>query len=73
MERRKRRGWRELSPGERMVIGSGAVVQFALAGYAWADLARRPEASVRGPKRVWGLVIGINFIGPAAYLCFGRR
>ncbi|MFF5991335.1 PLDc N-terminal domain-containing protein [Prauserella flavalba] len=72
MKRRKRR-WTDLSPAERVVIGSGAVVQFALAGYAWADLARRPAASVRGPKRVWGFVIAINFIGPAAYLCFGRR
>jgi hypothetical protein len=50
-----------------------AAVQFALAGAAWIDLARRPAALVNGRKAVWALVIGINFVGPLAYFFFGRR
>lgn len=48
------------------------VVQFALAGYAWTDLARRPRSLVRGPKPAWAAVIAINFVGPIIYLRFGR-
>lgn len=55
-------------PALRLVV----TVQFALAGYAWVDLARRPGELVRGPKPAWALVIAINFVGPITYLLFGR-
>ena len=47
--------------------------QVALAGYAAADLARRADADVRGPKAVWAAALGVNWAGPIAYLTFGRR
>lgn len=49
-----------------------AIVQLTLAGVAWADLARRPAVEVRGPKWRWALFIGVNFVGPMAYLRWGR-
>ncbi|NUU17572.1 hypothetical protein HP550_09945 [Cellulomonas humilata] len=64
--------WRDLSRGERGVaIGLGAV-QGALALLAWADLASRPAALVRGRKPVWAAVIAVNIVGPILYLRRGR-
>ena len=39
------------------------------------DLRRRPADQVRGPKRIWALVCGVNYLGlgPIAYFLFGRR
>ena len=67
------RRWRDLTPGQRtaaLVLGS---VQLSLAATAWADLARRPAASVNGSKLRWALIITVNFVGPAAYFRWGRR
>ncbi len=36
------------------------------------DLRRRPQAQVRGSKRLWRLV-SLNALGAAAYLRYGRR
>lgn len=54
-------------------IGLVAVVQLALAVFAFVDLARRPADGVRGPKPAWIPVILVNWIGPAVYLAFGIR
>ena len=43
-----------------------------LAAAAWWDLARRPATQVRGPKWMWALVIGVNFVGPVLYFARGR-
>jgi hypothetical protein len=63
----------ELSPGRRMGIAVGALVQVALAVWAFVDLARRAPTEVRGRKGLWIPVILVNWIGPAAYFLFGRR
>ncbi|WP_166789125.1 hypothetical protein [Cryobacterium sp. TMT1-21] len=72
-KKKKVRHWRDLSPRQRVGAIVGASVQFALAAAAWRDLAARPAALVNGPKVVWALVIGVNFIGPLAYFAGGRR
>ena len=69
---RKRR-WRDLSVGQRIAVIALATVQIGLAAVAWTDLARRPANTVRGSKPWWAVVIGVNFVGPLAYLRFGRR
>jgi hypothetical protein len=66
------RHWQNLTPGERRVVTVLGVVQFVLAGFAWTDLALRPAEGVNGRKRIWAGVIAINFIGPIAYLRWGR-
>ncbi|MFD8496047.1 PLD nuclease N-terminal domain-containing protein [Amycolatopsis sp. NPDC059657] len=67
------RRWRDLSPRSRGNIAFAAGVQLTLAAVAWTDLAVRPASEIRGPKRMWAWVIAINFLGPLAYLSFGRR
>lgn len=70
---RHRRRWRDPSRGQRRVIRLVAMVQFALLTTALADLARRPAEEVRGHKRLWLPALFVNFLGPIAYLAFGRR
>ena len=67
------RNWSDLSPQQRTGMIVAGAVQLALAAAAWADLARRPAEQVNGPKGVWAVVIAVNFVGPIAYLVFGRR
>jgi drug/metabolite transporter (DMT)-like permease len=69
----KHRHWTDLSPGRRAWFVGAIGVQLALAGLAWTDLARRPQERVRGRKPLWAGVIGVTFIGPIAYLLFGRE
>lgn len=68
-----RKRWNELSDAQKTSIIVGAAAELALAGAAWADLARRPAQQVRGPKAAWALAIAVNFVGPISYFAFGRR
>jgi len=36
------------------------------------DLVRRPPTQVRGPKWAWAPAMAVNFVGPLAYLRWGR-
>src|SRR3712207_9446512 len=66
------RGWRDLPPRQRAGLVVAGAVQLALAVTAWADLARRRPAEVTGRKGAWAAVIGVDWIGPMAYLRWGR-
>jgi len=72
MEHEQRPRWRDMSPTRRAVMVLVALIQFALAGAAWADLVHRPSSQVRGPKWRWGLIIAVNFVGPLSYFRWGR-
>lgn len=69
---RSHRRWRDLTTGERVTVVALGTVQTGLALFAWADLASRPTALVRGRKWVWASVIGVTFVGPILYLRQGR-
>lgn len=73
MTPRARKSWSELNAAQRSTIMAGAAVQLALLTAAQVDLARRPVNQIRGSKLMWRLVVFINFIGPLAYLAFGRK
>jgi hypothetical protein len=70
---RRKISWRELNPVQRAATVILAVVQLALAVTAWRDLAQRSDAEVNGDRRLWALVIAINWIGPVLYFRRGRR
>ena len=70
---RARRRWRDYSPAERASLVALGALEVGLAAAAWADLARRDQAEVRGRKWVWALVIAINIVGPLAYFRWGRH
>lgn len=67
-----RKHWRDLSPHQRGVFVAASALQIGLATAAWTDLACRPQEAVNGRKPLWALAIAVNFVGPIAYLCFGR-
>ena len=67
-ERAGKKHWSDLSG---VLIGS--FIQFALLAVALRDLWRRPSEQVNGSKVVWTLACFVNFVGPLAYLRFGRR
>jgi Na+/proline symporter len=62
------RTWQELSPGQRTAVLVVASVEIALTATAAADLARRPQSQIRGPKALWWLGIFVQPFGPAVYL-----
>jgi len=68
-----RKKWAELTGGQKAAVVVLGSLQLSLAATAWADLARRPAGQVNGRKGVWAAVIAVNWIGPLAYLRWGRR
>lgn len=64
--------WSDLSAPQRGAFVTMSAVQLGLGAAAWADLARRPQEAVNGRKPLWALAISVNFVGPIAYMCFGR-
>jgi hypothetical protein len=71
-EMNRRQRWSEMSTRRKVVVVVLAVVQISLALSAWSDLARRPAEQVRGSKRGWAAIIGVNFVGPILYFTRGR-
>lgn len=65
--------WNEFSPRQRKWIVVLSAVQVLLAAVAWLDLGFRPADAVNGRKPLWAAVIAVNFVGPIAYLRWGRR
>ncbi|AEA28061.1 DUF5652 family protein [Pseudonocardia benzenivorans] len=71
-----RKRWADLSPRSRQLIIAAAAIDGALKAVALVDLARRPDAEVRGRKALWAPAITlVNSVGvlPIVYLVFGRR
>lgn len=65
--------WGALPPEQRVGIVAMGAFQLTLIATALTDLWRRPASQIRGSKKMWTPVVFINFIGPLAYLLFGRR
>jgi hypothetical protein len=71
--RSRRKRWSDLSGGQRIAVVAAGVVQVSLLVRALWDLAHRPSDQVRGNKLAWAAACFVNFVGPVAYLRFGRR
>lgn len=72
----KNQRWAELSPGKRRAVITFAALDTALRAWALADLARRPQEQVKGPKVAWAIALSVvNSVGvlPTAYLAWARR
>jgi hypothetical protein len=73
MDKSRRKKWSDLSTREKVAIVVMGSIQLTLAATAWKDLAKRPASEVNGPKPLWGLIIGVNYVGPIAYFLKGRK
>ena len=60
------------TPRQRRVIAILLPISLALVAVAQRDLHRRPEAQVRGDKRLWRALC-LNAVGAVAYLSWGRQ
>ncbi|HWD56612.1 MAG TPA: hypothetical protein VG346_15920 [Acidimicrobiales bacterium] len=49
------------------------VIHVIVLNLTWRDLRRRPDAAVRGKKRVWRVASALNTTGSVTYWLFGRR
>ena len=68
----RNKSWNELSVVSRWRVAILGITQLALQFVALRDLVKRPAAEVRGAKGAWAAASFINFLGPIAYLAFGR-
>ena len=62
-----------LTDQQKKVVAFALVVHLIVATLTWRDLRRRPDAAVRGRKRMWRLAATMNTSGSLAYWLFGRR
>ncbi|WAP51943.1 PLDc N-terminal domain-containing protein [Arthrobacter sp. ATA002] len=69
----KKKSVKDLTAQQKKMAGVGATVQVLLAGFALADMWRRPAAEVRGSRALWSAACAVNFFGPLSYFIFGRR
>jgi len=70
---RTQQKWSDLSDQQKKVVAVALVVHLIVLTLTWRDLGRRPDAAVRGPKRLWRLAATMNTSGSLAYWLFGRR
>lgn len=70
---KRHKTWLEMTSAQRRGILALSAVEVALAGAAWADLARRPAEALNGRKRWWALAIAVNIVGPLTYFRWGRK
>ena len=69
----EKRRWSDFSGGQKTAIVTAATLELALKLFAARDLVKRPAGDVRGSKALWAPLLLVNFLGPIAYLAFGRR
>jgi hypothetical protein len=69
----QRKRWADFSPTQKICIIIGATIQFGLLVAGLWDLAHRTADEVRGDRRFWAGFMFVNWIGPMAYFCYGRK
>ncbi|HKU30953.1 MAG TPA: PLDc N-terminal domain-containing protein [Arthrobacter sp.] len=73
MRNKKKKSWKDMTPGQRFgmaVVGAG---QIALLIAAQRSITKTPASDIRGSKALWRAASFINFFGPLSYFLFGRR
>jgi hypothetical protein len=69
----RQKQWNDLTDTQKRGIVLLGVLQLMLLAAALLDIRRRPADAINGSKRLWSMVVFINFIGPIAYFVFGRK
>jgi hypothetical protein len=58
---------------QRKILAVTLVIHLILLTLTWRDLGGRPDAAVRGRKRLWRTWSLLNTTGSVAYWTLGRR
>jgi hypothetical protein len=69
----RRRGWKEMSPVQRVRNVLMGAVQLVLVTLALWDISHRPDNEINGKKRTWVMASLIQPVGPIIYFMFGRK
>ncbi len=62
-----------LTDRQKKAIAVALVIHLILLKLTWRDLRNRPDAGVRGRKRLWRIAATMNTTGSVAYWLVGRR
>ena len=65
--------WQDLTAAQKRGIVLLGALQLTLLAAALIDIRRRPADAINGSKRLWTIILFVNFIGPIAYFLFGRK
>jgi len=65
--------WKDLTDTQKRGIVFLGALQLALLAAALIDIRRRPADAINGSKRLWTIIVFVNFVGPIAYFMFGRK
>ena len=69
----RQKQWKDLTDAQQRGIVFLGVLQLALLITALIDIRRRPADAINGSKRLWTVIVFVNFIGPITYFLFGRK
>jgi hypothetical protein len=69
----RQKQWKDLTDTQKQGIVLLGVLQLILLAAALLDICRRNADAINGSKRLWTMVVFINFIGPIVYFLFGRK
>jgi phospholipase D-like protein len=69
----RQKQWNDLTGTQKRGIVLLGALQLMLLAAALLDIRSRPSDMINGSKRLWRMVVFINFIGPIAYFLFGRK
>ena len=69
----RQKQWNDLTNTQKRGIVLLGVLQLMLLAAALLDMRRRPVDAINGSKRLWRMLVFINFIGPIAYFLLGRK
>lgn len=58
---------------QKRVLIVALIIHVIMLKLTWIDLSKRPDAAVRGKKRMWRLASLLNTSGSVTYWLFGRR
>ena len=58
---------------QKRVLAVTLIVHLIVLRFTIRDLRRRPDAAVRGSKRLWRVAASLNTTGSVAYWLVGRR
>lgn len=70
---RKKKSWKDMTPGQRRAAIVAGVLEFALMLAAQRSITRTPPEQIRGSKAFWRAASFVNFFGPVGYFLVGRR
>ncbi len=73
MARRQMKGWKDMTPAQRGSSFVTLIIQLTLLVLALRDLRSRPASQINGSKKLWFMLVFINFFGPIAYFTIGRK